>query len=94
MRIGRAIAISLGDGGSSAPAGPPVISGLQTVGLQVVASAYAPIVGTQSVVLAVTATSGSYSPANEASPLAWFDMLDPTAYTLNGGLTGVTYDWS
>lgn len=35
-------------------------------------------------------SGGTYTPASEGGALLHFDMLDPTAYTLNGGSTGVT----
>ncbi len=38
----------------------------------------------------VTLGSGSYVPTDEGGAVLWLDMQDATAYTLNGGSTGIT----
>lgn len=70
---------------------PAIVS--QSFGVQIAARAYSPIVVAQSweVEIAAGEGAGSYSPLDEPSPVAWFDMLDPAAFSeVAGVITSVT----
>lgn len=89
--IRAAQAVNVQAAGATQGASSPVLI-QQPAGFEVGASTLGVIRAAQA--LAVDAlgntSGGTYTPASEGGALIHFDMLDPTAYTLNGGSTGVT----
>jgi hypothetical protein len=87
IRFGRRYALI------AAGAGGNVVSATdisQAAAVTIVASLDAQTTIAAAVTVDITASLSGYTPQSESTPLAWIDLQDATAITLNGGSTGVT----